>query len=200
MSALDGQVALVTGSSRGIGAAIAAELARQGAPVAVHGRDAGAAAAVAAQIAGDGGKAITVTGDVTEFDQVESVRREVEDGLGPVDILVANAGGSFTRPGSKSWGGTSNRARNSGGKRPGIPRTVSRMTQSVWPQSASVPSSSRPSVRRRAQTRRNPITCVESVMTSPSGSGARITSSAARTTQARFRSAYQARVKPSRSE
>src|SRR5215469_6925493 len=98
MSALDGQVALVTGSSRGIGAAIAAELARQGAAVAVHGRDTGAAAAVAAEIAGDGGKAITVTGDVTEFGQVESVRRQVEDGLGPVDILVANAGGSFTRP------------------------------------------------------------------------------------------------------
>jgi 3-oxoacyl-[acyl-carrier protein] reductase len=98
MSALDGLVALVTGSSRGIGAAIAAELASRGAAVAVHGRDQHAAAAVAAQIAGDGGKAITVTGDVTEFGQVESVRRQVEDGLGPVDILVANAGGSFTRP------------------------------------------------------------------------------------------------------
>jgi 3-oxoacyl-[acyl-carrier protein] reductase len=98
MSALDGLVALVTGSSRGIGAAIAAELASRGAAVAVHGRDQDAAAAVAAQIAGDGGKAITVTGDVTEFGQVESVRRQVEDGLGPVDILVANAGGSFTRP------------------------------------------------------------------------------------------------------
>src|SRR5215472_18312515 len=98
MNALKDQVALVTGSSRGIGAAIATELARRGAAVAVHGRDQAAAAGVAAAIAGDGGTVITVIGDLTDFGQVESVRRQIEDDLGPVDILVANAGGSFTPP------------------------------------------------------------------------------------------------------
>jgi 3-oxoacyl-[acyl-carrier protein] reductase len=98
MKILEGRVALVTGSSRGIGQAIAAEFARQGAAVAVHGRDKDAAAAVGNAIRDDGGQAAAVTGDVTSFGQIEAMRRQVEDRLGPVDILVANAGASLTPP------------------------------------------------------------------------------------------------------
>jgi 3-oxoacyl-[acyl-carrier protein] reductase len=98
VNALKGHIALVTGSSRGIGAAIAAAFARQGAAVAVHGRDKDAVMAVVNAIGDDGGHAIGVTGDVTSFDDIEAMRQQIDVILGPVDILVANAGGSFTPP------------------------------------------------------------------------------------------------------
>jgi 3-oxoacyl-[acyl-carrier protein] reductase len=99
MGALTGKVALVTGSSRGIGAAIAKRFAREGARVAVHGRDAAALSAVVGEIGKTGGTAISVTADVTKFAEIEVMRGEVEKELGPIAILVANAGGSFTPPG-----------------------------------------------------------------------------------------------------
>ncbi len=99
MSDLQGRIALVTGSSRGIGAAIARLLARHGAAVAVHGRDAAATAAVAAEIVSGGGRALAVTGDVTRYDDLERARMQIEQQLGPLDILVANAGGNPVRPG-----------------------------------------------------------------------------------------------------
>jgi 3-oxoacyl-[acyl-carrier protein] reductase len=96
---LSKKVALVTGSSRGIGAAIAELFAREGARVAVHGRDGAALSAVHARIEQAGGRAIQVMGDVTRFTEIESMRRRIESELGPVDIVVANAGASHTQPG-----------------------------------------------------------------------------------------------------
>lgn len=98
-SALDGKVALVTGSSRGIGAAVARLFGLQGAKVAVHGRDSMALAAVRSDIESAGGTVTQVVADVTKFVEIEAMRRQIENDLGPIDVLVANAGGSFTMPG-----------------------------------------------------------------------------------------------------
>src|SRR5262245_10190377 len=99
MSDLTGKVALITGSSRGIGAAIARLFAIRGAKVAIHGRDMNAIAAVNADIERQGGIAMNVVADVTKFDQIEAMRQQVERAFGPIDVLVTNAGGSFTTPG-----------------------------------------------------------------------------------------------------
>ena len=97
--ALDGKVALTTGSSRGIGAAISRCFARDGARVAVHGRGEAAIAAEVGVIRRAGGTAVPVKGDVTRVEDLERIRDEIERQLGAVDILVANAGGNFTMPG-----------------------------------------------------------------------------------------------------
>jgi short chain dehydrogenase/Predicted integral membrane protein (DUF2269) len=98
-NALEDNVALVTGSSRGIGAAIARLFAREGARVVVHGRDTAALSSVRSQIERDGGKALDVTGDVTNFADIEAMRQRIEQEFGPVEILVANAAGGRAMPG-----------------------------------------------------------------------------------------------------
>jgi 3-oxoacyl-[acyl-carrier protein] reductase len=100
VDSLRGAVALVTGSSRGIGAGIARLFAQEGACVAVHGRDRSALDDVVRAICWEGGKAIAVAADVTRWSEIETMREDVEERLGPVDVLVANAGGNPVRPGA----------------------------------------------------------------------------------------------------
>jgi 3-oxoacyl-[acyl-carrier protein] reductase len=90
---LNGRVALVTGASRGIGAAIARQLAEVGADVAVgYESDRTAAEEQTASISGMGRRAVAVGGDVSDPAALEEMAGIVESELGPVDILVSNAG------------------------------------------------------------------------------------------------------------
>lgn len=88
------RVALVTGSSRGLGAAIAGRLARDGLAVAVNGlRDDGQVVEVAASIRDAGGLAAASAADVTDERQVSELVAAIGDVLGPVQVLVVNATG-----------------------------------------------------------------------------------------------------------
>lgn len=90
---LANKVAVVTGGSRGIGAATFRLLAQNGAKVTVNGRDEAAISSVVEEIRGSGAEAIGVTADVTDLAAEERMRRRVEEELGPVDVLAAFAGG-----------------------------------------------------------------------------------------------------------
>jgi 3-oxoacyl-[acyl-carrier protein] reductase len=96
---LSGKVAVVTGGSRGIGAAIVRRLAADGASVAfTYARDAGAAASVVKEIESHGGKAIAIKADAADAKAVKSAVDMAAATFGQLDILVNNAGTAIPKP------------------------------------------------------------------------------------------------------
>jgi 3-oxoacyl-[acyl-carrier protein] reductase len=90
---LEGKIAIVTGASRGIGAAIAVDLAANGASVVVNHRDSAAGAdEVVKAIAGAGGTALAIQADVSLLADAQRLVKETVDRFGRVDIVVNNAG------------------------------------------------------------------------------------------------------------
>jgi short-subunit dehydrogenase len=100
MKNLQGGIALVTGSSGGLGTHIARRLAREGMNVAVSGRREDALALLAAELNALGVKSAAVPADLSELSRIDPLIDDVEAALGPVDVLVNNAGvesiGAFT--------------------------------------------------------------------------------------------------------
>jgi 3-oxoacyl-[acyl-carrier protein] reductase len=94
---LEGRIALVMGASRGLGRAIAASLAREGARVAIASRSQERieeAAAAIAEEAGAGDRApVPFVADASDLERLATLPGEVEQALGPIDVLVANTGG-----------------------------------------------------------------------------------------------------------
>ena len=88
---LEGKVALVTGSSRGIGRSIAIQMARAGARVVVSSRKLDACQIVVDEIREGGGEAVAIACNISYRDQLEQLVAQTREALGPIDILICNA-------------------------------------------------------------------------------------------------------------
>lgn len=98
---LKNKVAIVTGGSRGIGEAITARLATEGARVVIIGRDLAAAKKVAAKLKENGRTVMAIKADVSNKAEVEAMMKKVMEEFGRVDILVNNAGMAVVGPSSE---------------------------------------------------------------------------------------------------
>jgi 3-oxoacyl-[acyl-carrier protein] reductase len=95
---LDGKIALVTGASRGIGLAIARRLASMGVRVGLCGRDAKRLESAANDCRRAGSEAVAVSADITRTDEIAKLVEATERALGPIEILVNNAGIGYFAP------------------------------------------------------------------------------------------------------
>ena len=88
---LEGKVVLVTGSTKGIGKAIASRMAEQGARVVISSRNQDACDEVAAEIIANGGEAVAIACNINYKEQLQNLVAKTEELLGVVDVLVCNA-------------------------------------------------------------------------------------------------------------
>ena len=102
---LDGKVALITGASRGIGLSIAQSLATMGAKLGLCARDPKRLSSAAAELERQGASVVAVPADVSRPNDISALAQKTEQSLGPIEILINNAGIGYFRPHARSLRG-----------------------------------------------------------------------------------------------